>query len=135
MRTVFILFTLVCVAFQLSANRSGTQEIKGRVVDKLTGTPLSGVTISVFDTKNPIGTITDENGEFSLWNIPVNTSLKFSFDGYKTVSVVPSKENISGTYPLVIEMETRVEIKKKLSAENLLKGRKTNVDLPVFADK
>jgi len=132
---MFILFTLVCVTFQLLANSSGTQEIKGRVVDKITGTPLEGVNISVSDTKIPIGTISDENGEFRLWDIPADMNLKFSLDGYKAVSLNPASGHISNDLPFVIELENKAETKKKLSVGNLLKSRKVDASLVVFSEE
>ncbi|MDX9883812.1 MAG: carboxypeptidase-like regulatory domain-containing protein [Prolixibacteraceae bacterium] len=136
MKTMFILFTLVCVVFQLFANSNGTHEIKGRVVDKTTGAPLEGVTISVSDTKIPIGTISDEKGEFSLWNIPANMNLKFSMDGYKAVFLDPANGHIPGDDPsFVVELESKGEMKKRLSIGNLLKNKKAATDLSAFAEK
>jgi len=132
---MFILFTLVCVTFQLLANNSSTQEIKGRVVDKITGAPLEGVNISVSDTKIPIGTISDENGEFRLWDIPADMNLKFSLDGYKAVSLNPVSVHISNDLPFVIELENKAETKKKLSVGNLLKSRKLDANLVIFSEE
>ena len=129
---MFILFTLVCVAFQLMANSSKTQEIKGRVVDKITGIPLRGVTISVSDTKIPIGTITDENGEFRLWDIPVNMSLIFSLDNYKVVSIDPATGLAPSDSLFVIELESKAEAKKKSFVGNLLHNRKRMINWLYF---
>ncbi len=131
---MFILFTLVCVAFQLMANASNTQEIKGIVIDKITGIPLQGVTISVSDTKIPIGTITDEKGEFRLWDIPLNMNLIFSLDGYKVVSLDPVNGHTSDDSSFIIELENKTDTKKKSFIGNLLKNRKTEDKLVVFSE-
>lgn len=133
MRTIFIFFTLVCVVFQLQAGSAKTQEIKGRIIDKNTGAPLQGVTISISEAEVSIGTITDENGEFSLWDVPVNTRLRVSLDGYKDVYLDSVSINDS---ILIVEMECNTKWKKKLSLGNLLKNNKAeSPGLDVFASE
>jgi len=69
------------------ANESGTQQqkaVSGKVTNAA-GVPLPGVTVAVKGTTN--GVITDNNGNFSLANIPVNATLKFSFVGMKSKEV------------------------------------------------
>lgn len=54
-------------------------EIKGRVMDS-DGKPVPGVTIIIVGTTT--GTATDEEGDYSLRNVPVGRVLRFSFVGY-----------------------------------------------------
>ena len=132
---MFILFTLVCVAFQLMATNNSTQEIKGRIVDKNTGTPLEGVAVSVTDPDIPIGTISDENGEFRLWDIPVNMRVRVSLDGYQAAYIDISGKVISDDSPFVVELENRAKAKKKFSIGSIFKSRKPDLDLVVFASE
>lgn len=55
------------------------KEIKGQVSDSATGKPLSGVTIQV--KGEATGTVTDENGQFSL-SVPDSATLIVSYLGY-----------------------------------------------------
>jgi len=56
------------------------QKVTGKVTD-LSGGPLPGVSVVVTGTTN--GTITDNDGNYSLSNVPENATLKFSFVGMK----------------------------------------------------
>lgn len=128
---MFILFTLVCLTFQLMANTTKTQEVKGKVIDKTTGAPIEGVTVTINEAKSPIGTITDENGEFRLWDVPGNMRLKISIDGYK-VAYLDGEFLIDS--PFVVEMENKAIQKKKFSLSNIVKSKKSeSYDLKIFA--
>jgi len=63
-------------------NQSG--KIKGRVIDDETKLPLTGV--NVFIPNSDYGTSTDENGWFTIENIPINSYvMQFSYIGYEVV--------------------------------------------------
>lgn len=81
---------------------SGQQQksVSGKVTDKA-GLPLPGVTVVVKGTTN--GTTTNMGGEYSLGNIPENTTLQFSFVGMKTQDVVVGSQT---SINLVMEEET-----------------------------
>jgi outer membrane cobalamin receptor len=70
-----IAMTLACVAVAQTA-------VTGRVVDAESGEPLVGVSVVAVGATQ--GSVTDENGMFSL-NVPTNTTLAFSYLGYKEV--------------------------------------------------
>lgn len=72
------------------------KSISGKVTDS-TGAPLPGVTVIVKGTSN--GTITDNEGAFSISNVPTEGVLVFSFVGMKTQEV-----NISGKTSITIKM-------------------------------
>ena len=65
------------------------QGVSGKVTDN-SGVALPGVTVLIKGTTN--GTITDTNGNYSLDNIPANTSLQFSFVGMKSQEIVVGKK-------------------------------------------
>lgn len=74
--------------------------VTGKVTDT-SGGVLPGVTVLVKGTTN--GTITDNNGRYSLGNIPANSTLIFSFVGMKTQNVkVEAKTDID----VIMEEET-----------------------------
>jgi TonB-dependent starch-binding outer membrane protein SusC len=58
--------------------------ISGAVTDR-TGAPLPGVTVLVKGTTT--GTITDANGNFTLGNVPANSTLVFSFVGMRAQEI------------------------------------------------
>lgn len=67
-------------------------KISGKVVDK-NGEPLIGVSISVPETGS--GTMTDENGNYSIAVPNVHSKLQFTYVGYKTVSVEASSSIVN----------------------------------------
>lgn len=76
------------------------KQVSGKIIDFSRGA-LPGVTIVVKGTTN--GTITDSEGRYSLQNIPLNSTLQFSFVGMKTQEViVGNKTEIN----VVMEEET-----------------------------
>ena len=70
-----------------SAQQQG-KKVTGKVIDSA-GRSLPGVSIVVKGTT--IGVVTDNNGDYSIPNIPENAYLRFSFVGMKTQEI-----NISG---------------------------------------
>lgn len=65
-------------------------EIKGKVTDN-SGQPLFGVSVKVDGTDR--GTVTNENGEFSLVDIADGATLVFSYIGFSTQKVVLNGRN------------------------------------------
>jgi TonB-dependent SusC/RagA subfamily outer membrane receptor len=59
--------------------------VKGKVIDKVTGETLIGVSIKVKNSGT--GTVTDANGNFTLSSIPDNSTLVVSYIGYETAEV------------------------------------------------
>lgn len=79
--------------------------IKGRITDKKNNKALSFA--NVYLPEQNIGTLTDENGEFKLSNLPKSEfKIQFSFVGYKTIikTIVPNNsENV-----INVEMEPAI---------------------------
>ena len=72
----------------INAAEQQKKKISGTVKDSQ-GLPLPGVTVVVKGTTT--GVITDNDGNYSLSNIPVNATLQFSFVGMKRQEVVAGK--------------------------------------------
>ena len=64
------------------------QVIKGQVTDKESRIPLVGVTVAVIDMEPTKGTVTDENGNYELRDIPVGKhTVQLSYIGYNNINV------------------------------------------------
>ena len=75
---------LVVTLWTAQAQDRHTQTIRGTVTDEESHEPLSGVHVFINELNK--GTVTNENGEFTLVNIPVGRhSVKFSYLGYHPV--------------------------------------------------
>ena len=71
-------------------NPSGIKQesnVKGLVVAKEDGKPLQGTTVVIAGTT--VGTVTDSKGQFALEKVPEESTLVFSYVGYKYVRIKP----------------------------------------------
>jgi len=82
-RKLFFIFFLFAAQLPCRAQPGG-QVIKGQVVDAVTQAPLPGASVVVMDSEPRLGTITDENGRFRLWQIkPGRYNILVGFMGYE----------------------------------------------------
>lgn len=86
MKTPLILINLFMISCLIAtAGSAQTSNVYGKVMDKETNKPLYGVNVCLEDDQLGIGTITNENGEFRLWNLPGDTiHVLIRCDGYQT---------------------------------------------------
>ncbi|MEO6633487.1 MAG: carboxypeptidase-like regulatory domain-containing protein, partial [Mucilaginibacter sp.] len=59
--------------------------IKGKVIDRVTGETLIGVSVKIKNTS--VGTVTDVDGNFTLAAVPDNAVLVVSYIGYDPAEV------------------------------------------------
>ena len=78
------------------------KNISGKETSKKTGMPLQGVSIIVKDVG--AATQTDENGNFSLSNVPADAKIVYSIVGYKTHEAKLSGE---GTLNIVLDEDSK----------------------------
>lgn len=88
MQTIFILFSICFFTLHSFAqtNASYSSNIRGKVIDAESQTPIPGANITVVDMdgKVNIGSMSDFDGEFTIQNLPVGRyTIKASFLGYK----------------------------------------------------
>ncbi len=98
-KTNIILFfiCLFCFINVSAQDNRPRQTIKGIVIDKASGVPLPSVTIGLLDMPQ-MGTITDDNGRFSLAGVPVGrhdlqaTSVGYETSVFREIMVTSAKE-------------------------------------------
>lgn len=90
---------IICIAFICSiAHAQDTKNIRGQVIDKDSKHPIMGATVMVLGSTPIIASSTDENGYFTLKNVPLGrVSIKVSMIGYddafaSDVLVIAGKE-------------------------------------------
>ncbi|MGE5499183.1 MAG: carboxypeptidase-like regulatory domain-containing protein, partial [Syntrophothermus sp.] len=82
-----------------------TGKISGKIVDKKTGEPLFGATISLENTK--FGGVSDADGSYYIINIPPGTySVKATYVGYKSVMEKNVVVNIDRTTKVDFQIES-----------------------------
>ena len=83
---VTITLALVCALFVSMAWGATTGKITGVVTDAQTGEPLIGVTVSVVGTN--LGAITDEDGKYTIMNVPVGDyTVRYTAVGFAELEV------------------------------------------------
>lgn len=108
-KIIFAVLIIVLINMQLAGQEQLEQLVRGKVVDKYSGTTLPGANIILLNSDPPKGTSTDENGQFEISKVPVGRqSFKISFIGYQTlildnIIVTSAKELV-----LNIELEESV---------------------------
>lgn len=106
------------IVIKPSFSQEYTQIIRGKVVDAQSKAPIEFANINITTTEHKIGTISDENGDFRIENVPVGRhDLIISFIGYeprliREIMVGSGKENvIEIALSESIEVIDEVEIK------------------------
>ena len=75
------------VAFSQGLNAQVSQNIKGKVIDADSKSPLVGVTVKIADTVG-MGAITDAEGFFTIGNVPIGRyTLEFTYMGYEPLTI------------------------------------------------
>ncbi|HCS19174.1 MAG TPA: TonB-dependent receptor [Bacteroidetes bacterium] len=88
-----------------------TQSIRGTIIDKVSQTPIYGVTVVLMGTDPIIGTMSDLDGNFILENVPVGkVGLQFSSVGYETVTMENLTLAVGKELVLQVGMEEKVII-------------------------
>ncbi|UOB16795.1 SusC/RagA family TonB-linked outer membrane protein [Abyssalbus ytuae] len=91
-------FTLLMFIVPLLGFSQQTINVSGQVTDAINGTPLPGVNIIIKGTN--LGASTDFDGNFTLENVRIGTTLVVSYIGFKTEEITINDSN-----PLQIALE------------------------------
>jgi len=106
----FLIAILLIAGLQLPAQQPLTQTIRGKVIDRDSRAGLPGANVVLVGSKPPLGTATDNDGNFILKNVPVGRqSLKVSYTGYQTV-ILPGIIVRTGKQP-VLTIELKEDVK------------------------
>jgi hypothetical protein len=113
------LFFILLISYSL-VQAQDLKNIRGQIADKDSKYPIIGANVMVINSDPAIGAKTDENGYFTLPNVPLGrVSIKISYLGYKDayandILIVGGKET-----QLNIELEEKVnEIKEVTVTDN-----------------
>ncbi|MFN4146154.1 MAG: TonB-dependent receptor [Runella sp.] len=121
----------VATGVLLYAPVSAQTNVSGRVIDAENNQPLPGATVQAGSFR---GTVTNENGEFSLKNLPKEVeSIVISYVGYKTVvdsslrQNIFSKSNRSGEAPQLSKLEIRLQRSTFSTDEVVISATRANL--------
>ena len=117
-KTVLLLILFIFQTITLIAqedNKFFFQVIRGVVVDKQTQTPLPGANILLLDSDPPKGTVSNEQGEFRLENIPTGREgIMVSFIGYHNTIVRNLIVSSARETVVRVELEEKVETTEEI---------------------
>src|SRR4030042_5741881 len=103
--TTIILLSLVLFINTAYSQIEYKQTIRGRVIDKVTRTPLPGANVIILNTNPLIATITDPDGKFRFEEIPIGRqSIQVTYVGYKSAAVPNIIVNSAKEIVLEVEM-------------------------------
>ena len=116
----YLLGLIVLLGLNVAALKAQNGIVRGKVVSESKGTKSALVGANVFWANTSIGTVTDENGNFSLKPISESKVLVASFVGYKSDSVEVSgvKDKVLFTLSASAELE-EVEIVKRQNSTRI----------------
>jgi len=137
MRTLFITITIMGVLF------ASNGKITGKVAENETGSPAIGVNVILVDTY--LGSATDENGRFTILNIPPGTySIRVDAIGFATITMKDVRVTTAQTTELSFILEEAVIegqevtviaerplVQKDLTASQRVTTAKEIEDMPV----
>jgi hypothetical protein len=87
-KSICIFFIIIGTVTCSFAQSDYTQNIRGSVIDAITGYPLVGANVILLDATEPTGTTTDLDGNFTLTDIPMGRhSIEISYIGYHQVTL------------------------------------------------
>jgi iron complex outermembrane recepter protein len=96
--------------------------LSGKVVDAKSNAPLVGATVWA-ETANR-GTVTDENGQFSLSKLPQgNVEIRVSYLGYET-------DRLTVSFPFTGDLEVKLEPKDFLTEEFIVSATRASSSTP-----
>ncbi|MDY6799681.1 MAG: carboxypeptidase-like regulatory domain-containing protein, partial [Bacteroidota bacterium] len=71
LKLYILLILIAAIKSSVWSQENMTQTLRGNVVDKERQTPLPGVNLIIINSQPQRGTISDENGYFRFYNVPV----------------------------------------------------------------
>lgn len=103
------------------------QTIRGKITDKVTTAPISGVTIVVNNISDNIRAFSDANGDFVIKNVPVGrNNFMFVFMGYETLYMRSVTVNSGKELFLTVEMTENATILDAVTVKGYKKGEVIN---------
>jgi len=103
-----ILLCIVILSVIFFSTKAQTGEIRGTVIEKSTGDPMTGATV-IIESLPGIGTTADIDGNYSLKVAPGTYTLKISYIAFNTVEVTDVKVEAGRTTEANVGLEESTE--------------------------
>jgi hypothetical protein len=84
MKLKLLLFVVISVISSSAFAQTIHQTVRGTIMDQDSQTPIIGASVIVVGSDPLIGSVTDENGNFRLTNVPIGrVTLRVTYIGYE----------------------------------------------------
>lgn len=121
-----LIFIILLFAVQAAFGQL-TQTVRGKVVDKVSSSPLPGVNVILNNSSTGVGTATDSKGEYILTGVPVGrNNFQFSSIGYETVTIGNVMVNSGKELNIDIEMIENINEFEEITISAYRKGEVMN---------
>ena len=109
MKLTFLSLLLLCFSYQVLMAQNGLQNVKGKITDQQSELPLIGATIQLVTADETIAAVTDLDGRFTIYNVPLGRqAFEVSYLGYEKI-VIPNVDVGAGK-----EIELNIEMTESL---------------------
>lgn len=122
---IFIMLFMGSLSVALSAQLK--QTVRGTVIDKVTTSPIPGVTVIVNDGVGKLSAYTNESGAFTITGVPVGrNNFTFLYMGYETVYLRNISVNSGKELVLNVDMTENVTMLGEVTVRGYKKGEVIN---------
>lgn len=129
---IAILFTFNSKTFA----QDPTQTVRGNVVDKESRQVLFGANVIILNSQPLIGSITNEQGEFRIMNVPLGRkAIKVSYIGYNDILINDVIVNSAKEVVLNIELQEKILTHKEVVVTAKTDKAQTNNDLILISGR
>jgi hypothetical protein len=131
---ITLISLLFCVL--LSNAQELKQNIRGKVIDEVTGYPLPGATVVLSGTDPLIGATTDTNGFFEILQVPVGRqSLEITFVGYeprliRNLLLTSAKETF-----IEIALSEKVTVIDEITVRSFIKKEEAQNEMAMISSR
>jgi hypothetical protein len=129
-----IITALIFLSFATTINAQITQILRGTILDKQSESPLVGAAVQIKESSPMLGTITDENGNFTIKNVPTGRyTLQISFIGYNTATLPNIVVNAGKETVLTLSLEETVTKLEAVVVSGKVEKTVTNNELATIS--
>jgi hypothetical protein len=126
------IFTILTFCPSLSAQM--TQVLRGTILDKQSESPLVGAAVQIKEITPMLGSVTDENGNFTIINVPTGRyTLQVSFIGYNTATLPNIVVNAGKETILTLNLEETVTKLEAVVVSGKVEKAATNNELATIS--
>jgi hypothetical protein len=129
-----LIIASILLSFATQINAQMTQILRGTILDKQSESPLVGAAVQIKEITPMLGSVTDENGNFTIKNVPTGRyTLQISFIGYNTATLPNIVVNAGKETDLNLSLEETVTKLEAVVVSGKVEKAATNNELATIS--